>query len=133
MQVVHQSWYESLVDECRAIIVEKVYRSRQELIEGYWMVGQAIRQNDKVEKYEKGNNQFLATLAKNIGLSERTLYRALSLYDNYPDLSLLPEGKAISWHKLITKYLPNKPKPKKPTVWVCEFCGRENERGGDHK
>jgi len=45
-------------------------------------------------------------LAQNLGQSERTLYYALQAYDKYPKLDKLPEGKNITWNKLITKYLP---------------------------
>jgi hypothetical protein len=101
--------YESFLEECRAIVVESVFTSRFALVEGYWLLGKRIREEVKLKKYlhnEKG--RIMQGLAKDLKVSTRTLHYSLQAYDKYPDLSTLPEGKNISWNKLITKYLPNK-------------------------
>lgn len=113
----NEEWYKLLVEDCRATITECVTTSRWILVEGYWGVGQRIREDENVKKYGKGSAEFLASLANNIGISTRTLYYALQAYDKYPDIQGLPEGKNISWNKLITKYLPEPkklPTPKLP-------------------
>ena len=51
-------------------------------------------------------------LAQNLGISERTLYYSLKAYKKFPDLGKIPDGKNITWNKLITLYLPELKKEK---------------------
>ena len=104
--LVSQEWYNALVDECKAIIAEAVFTSRWALVEGYWGLGKRIREDENWKKYAKGSYGCLQDLAKNLNIAERTIYYSLKAYDEYPDLDKIPEGKNISWNKLITQYLP---------------------------
>lgn len=98
----NQEWYQLLVEECKAIFTEATFTSRRALVEGNWNVGKTLREHPNF------NTKLLQDLAVNIGISERNLWYSLQLYDKYPDLNRLPEGKNISMNKLITKYLPEK-------------------------
>lgn len=118
MELQKQQWYESLVEECKAIITEAVFTSRWALVEGYWKLGERIREDELAQEHSKGNKTFVQDLARNLGTSDRTLYYALQAYDKFPKLDEIPEGKNITWNKLITKYLPE---PKKlPTPELPE-------------
>ncbi|GAG45767.1 unnamed protein product, partial [marine sediment metagenome] len=99
-------WYQSLIEDCKAIITEAIFTSRWTLVEGYHQLGERIITDDNYQKAAKGNLSSLQDLAKNINTSERTLYYAIQFYDKYPSLDYVPEGKNISWNKIITKYLP---------------------------
>lgn len=101
-----QEWYEALVVECKAIITEAVFTSRWALVEGYWELGKRLREDKKVQEHSKGNKTFVQDLGQNLGISSSTIYYALQAYDKYPKLDRIPEGKNITWNKLITKYLP---------------------------
>jgi len=98
-------WYQSLVDDCKAIITEAVFNSRWALVEGYHMLGERIATENNLERSEIYGKKILTGLSKSLDTSERTLYRAIQFYEKYPDLDNLPEGKNISWNKIITKYL----------------------------
>lgn len=107
-ELIKQEWYENLIEECRVIITEAVFTSRWALVEGYWKLGERIREEgDKITK-------LLQQVAVDTKVSERTLWYALQTYDKYPDINKIPEGKNITWKKLITKYLtaPKKNYPK---------------------
>jgi N6-adenosine-specific RNA methylase IME4 len=106
IQIQTQDWYKELVDECKAIITEAVFTSRWALVEGYWNLGKRIRDDLNWSKGQQNSLYNSQDLAKSIGLSERTLNYACATYDKYPDIQTLPEGKNITWNKLITKYLP---------------------------
>lgn len=95
-----------MVEDCRAILTEAVFNSRWALIDGYHQLGERIVTDDNYQKWAKGNGASLSGLADNIGISERTLYRAIQFYEKYPDTDKLPEGKNISWNKVVTQYLP---------------------------
>lgn len=132
-------WYQALVEECKSIITEAVFTSRWSLVEGYWHLGKRIREDILAQEYAKGNKTFVQDLARNLrqkdsdtqqfgGVSERTLYYAIQFFDKYPRLDKVPEGKNISWNKLVTKYLPS-PKGKKKcshkweVIKRCKMCG----------
>jgi len=102
-ELVSQERYQALVDECKSIITEAVFTSRWALVEGYWNVGKRIRK----ELPQKGITKALQDLGVDIGVSSTTLWYAVQFYDRYKRLDKVPEGKNISWNKLITKYLPN--------------------------
>jgi len=109
-EIQNQEWYQVLVDECRAIITEAVFTWRWAKVEGYWRTGERIRQDcprhKKGEHYQGKLDKLLSDLRVSVGISEATLWRAVALYDKYPSLDQIPEGKNISWNKLITLYLP---------------------------
>ena len=69
-----------------------------------------IRVNPKIMLRQLCISSFcsLTDLSKNIRVGERDIYRSLQFYDKYPELNELPEGKNITWNKLVTKYLPTK-------------------------
>jgi DNA modification methylase len=108
-----QEWYQLLVDECKAIITEATFTSRWALVEGYWNLGKLIKDTYKTRKDIYGK-KIAQDLAESIGISERTINYACAAYEKYPDIGTLPEGKNISWNKLITKYLPEPPKSIEP-------------------
>jgi len=117
-EIVSQEWYQELVEECKAIITEAVFTSRWALVEGYWNLGKRIREEVNLQKHERFE-QSRQDLAESVGVSERTLRYACAAYDKYHELSELPEGKNISWNKLITKYLPE-PKENKVEIPLPE-------------
>ena len=97
------------------------------LVEGYWNVGKLLREynyNTKslqdlavdvgisertlwyaLQTYDKYKSS-VPDLSRNLDVGERTIYRAIQAYDEFPKIDMLPEGKNITWNKLITKYLP---------------------------
>jgi len=120
-QIQTQGWYQALVDECRAIITERVYSSRQELIVGYGEVGERIYNDPKYQKHIHGNRKFVNQLFSDIGIGESTGYYCLQFYEKFifekhNEVStametLFPDdGKNISWTKIKTKYLPEQKK-----------------------
>ncbi len=116
MNELQTDWYNSLIDDCKAIITEAEFTSRWALVEGYWKLGERIETDENFKKAAKGNLTSLQGLAKNLGISDRTIYYARQAYNKYPELGKLPEGKNLSWNKLITQYLPEPKKEKTPEL-----------------
>jgi len=104
---------ESLLEDCKSIIVEHEFASRWALVEGYHTLGERIVNDTGYKEYAKGNNASLQSLAENLKISDRTLYYSIQFYEKYPDLTLFNTGKNISWHQVISKYLPNTKEPTK--------------------
>ncbi len=103
--IENEQWYQALIEDCKDIITEAVFTSRWSLVEGYHQLGERMVTDTHYQKAAKGNLSSLHNCAKNIGISERSLYYAIQFYELFPDLALLPEGKNITWSKVKTKYL----------------------------
>lgn len=123
--LVISQWYTQLVEDCKDIITEAVFISRWTLVEGYHQLGERIATDINYQEYAKGNKASVQGLAQNLNISERTLYYAIQFYTKYPQLDTIPEGKNISWNKIITKYLPDKTNEVKSKVNKCPQCGYE--------
>ena len=54
---------------------------RWALVEGYWLLGQRIRDDENVKKFSKGSYEdCLQGLANNLDISTRTIYYAIQAY-----------------------------------------------------
>lgn len=115
-QLENQEWYKSMVEECQAIIVEGVFRSRMELIETYHHLGKRIlEENNNFERQKIYGERLCHAVAQSLGKSDRTIWRSIQFVKKFPNLEEwiggIAEGKNISWHKIIQIYLPE-PKEK---------------------
>ena len=105
-EVVVQPWYVNLIDDCKTIVVETEFTSRWALVEGYHQLGSRILvEYENFQRLRMTDNELVQRVAISIGKSDRTVYYAIQFARVYPDLSLLKEGKNISWHHVINKYL----------------------------
>lgn len=118
--IENQDWYKALIEECRAIMVEGVFRSRMELIETYHILGDRILEDEK--NFTKGGytvDGMSKRVATSLGKSQRTIELAIQFAIKFPDLEewieKTSEGKNISWHKIVKNYLPE-PKENKITI-----------------
>ncbi len=103
---ITELWYNSLIEELNDIIVETSFTSRWALVEGYHTVGTRILQeNDNFERSKIYSEKIAQRVAESLGKSERTINYAIKFAQLYPDLNMLTEGKNISWHHIINKYL----------------------------
>ena len=125
IDVLDLVWYQNLIEDCKTIVTETIFNSRWILVEEYHQLGERIRTDLHFVEYAKGTKVAVQDLARNIKISERTVYYAMAFYDKYPSLDKVPEGKNISWNKLITNYLPEKKGDKyEYEYWVkCPECG----------
>ena len=109
--IKNEEWYEALVEECKAIITEAVFTSRWALVEGYWELGKRISEENKnFERNKIYGQKIVQGLAESLGIASRTIHYAIKAYEKYPEIGSMPEGKNLTWNKLITLYLPE---PKK--------------------
>lgn len=125
-----------LVEDCKAIMSQRIKNSRMEVILAYAEIGNRIVEDPLYNKYGKGNQKFLFSLCSEIGISGSSGYFALQFYERFIKKYMLPsgdvynalylsmqenfldEGDNISWFKIVNKYLP-RPK-EKPTQdqWI---------------
>lgn len=125
-------WYQSLIDDCKAVIVESVFNSRWELIAGYHTLGKRIATEKNLSHQEAYGKKIVNDLSQSINISPRRIWSAIQFYKKYPNLNELPEGKNISWNKIVTKLLPAPPKEfveeDESVSCFCPTCGREHRK-----
>jgi len=126
MNELQTEWYQHLIDDCRAIVTEAVFTSRWALVEGYWKLGERISQENNFDRKDAYGKKIVQGLGESLRVSSSTLYYALQAYDKYPDLGQIPEGKNITWNKLITKYLPE-PKTEDVPLLTPEIITEEGK------
>jgi len=93
-----------------------VFTSRWALVEGYWNLGKRIAEENNFNRKDAYGKKIVQGLGESLGVSTSTVYYALQAFDKYPELDKLPEGKNISWNKLITKYLPEPKEVERLTI-----------------
>jgi hypothetical protein len=117
-KLVRNEEYVEFIEELKAIIVEGEFNSRWSLLETYHEVGKYISESHR-DNYEQ--------IAEDAGVSELTITRSVRFYEKFPDMNKLPEGKAISWHKVVNDYLPDakRERKKKEKIITCPKCGHQ--------
>ena len=95
-----------LLEELKGIVTEGVFTSRWALIETYHKVGQILVEHETELPIKE--------VATELKMKERVLFQCRQFFRTYPDINKLPNGKAISWHKIANQLLPT-PKADKPT------------------
>ena len=99
-------WYQELIEDCQAIVVEHEFTAKWALIEGHHRLGKRIMVEHKnFERSKIYGEEIVQSIAKSLGRSQRTIYYAMKFAKEYPDLNALPEGKNINWYSICHKYL----------------------------
>lgn len=114
-----ETWYLTLVSDLRAILVEYYFTHNWALVEGYHALGKRLV-DDKNFK-----TSHVTQVANSIRKDVRTVQRAIQFYKKYPDLTLLPSGKNISWGQICNKYLPTHTEKiclHKEIIKICKKC-----------
>jgi hypothetical protein len=121
---VKDETYVSFIEELKAAIVEGEFASRWELLRCYHEVGKMLID------FQSQRDVPITRIAEDLEApkSAQHLQRCVLFYKKFPDLEKLPDGKAISWHKVVNKYLfkgtkVSKEKAVEVVDWIiCPFC-----------
>ena len=109
--LITSEWFKCLIDQIRANMIERRYRIAAELLELKWYIGDRILEDlGNFERAKIYGKQIVSLVAKSLDCAERELYRCIQFRKKYPKLNDLPEGKNITWHKIVNIYLSDKPK-----------------------
>lgn len=119
--IQHEDWYIALVDELKTLVTEGEFNARWTLVETYHMLGNRIlEENDNFDRSKIYGEALVKQIAVSLQKSERTLYNAIAFAKKYPDLSMLPGGKNVSWSKICKQLLPAKTEDEKPAPIVVD-------------
>lgn len=109
-----------VAEEIKAILVEAEFGARWMLIEAHHQVGKLIL------SLKGDRTQLVQRLAVRTGRSERTLWYDIKFAEKYRNVNDLPEGKNVSWNKVIRKHLTDSTKEAQPCehkpITICAKC-----------
>ena len=110
---ITESWYNSLIEDCKDLITEVEFTSKWTLVEGYHSLGSRILQeNENFDRVKIYGQDIVQRISISLGKRPRTIYYAMQFAKEYPDLNGLPEGKNTSWHHIVNKYLTDETEKK---------------------
>lgn len=102
-----ENWYQALVEECKAIYVERSYNAGIEIIQRNWEIGERIfSENEKMDRQKIYGKRIVDGVANEIGKSGAYIHQCLQFYKQFPLPEFkeverkLPEGKNTSWSKI---------------------------------
>lgn len=128
--VIRNSDYESICEQIDAVRVEVFHVAHETIIKGKLEMGEIIAKQKLF-----GITELIQSIAKDLKINERDLWYCFKFFENYKEISKLPEfeSKAISWNK-IKKLLSAGDKARdlcadghkhKETIVVCVDCGKK--------
>jgi len=112
MKIEEQEWYQALIEDIKAVIVETGFSSRWMTIEQKWHIGDYLLNASE----QIGVTQLLHRGAVDLNRSYRDLWYCLQLRKLFPDLNKLPDGKGTSWRKIRSELLPAPPQNPTPPL-----------------
>ncbi len=132
------SWFQKMVekakqsiDEYKTAKTELVFAAKWEELKTRHFLGKLL-----VDNFERvaSSDLLIKELGATIGVSERLLQYCVKFFRLYPDMDKVPEGKSISWTRLVNTYLTDS-KMIDPagclhkncdimTFKVCKKCGK---------
>lgn len=122
--VTTESWYSSLKEELDALLTEMKFNARWMLIEWNHKIGQTVREHTPQGELDKA----LERLSHDLKCSKRTLYNAVAVFDHYPDINQIPDGKNASMRKLLLQIGRGTTEPcthlQVETIKICKGCGK---------
>lgn len=104
-------WFDNLVDECKAIITERMFNSNLEKITGYHELGlRVLEENNNFERSKIYGKEIMKRVSLSLKVGERTIEKAVQFAKLYPDVDTMLNdttmGKNITWNKICNVYLP---------------------------
>jgi len=126
-KIKNEDRWVSLIDDCKAILVEGIWNYRLTLIKTYHLIGKRIlEEKENAKKEGIYGEKIVQYVAQCLGKSPRTIWQAIQFAEKYPDINDLPEGKNISRHKICTKYLTEPKNNQHTCEWenamICKIC-----------
>jgi hypothetical protein len=131
-----QDWYKALVDDLKSILTEGVYKVRSDIIEMKWEIGdRLVKAKEELKDLATRVTELatrvtldLSRISEEVKISSRELERCIAFREKFPTLkqmwATVPEGKNISWHKLVNKYIDfTTPKPEIPVKEITDEWG----------
>lgn len=125
-EITTESWYAQLKEELDALLTEMKFNARWMLIEWNHKIGETVRGHMPPEGQLDNT---LERLSHDLSCSKRTIYNAVALFDHFPTLDAIPDGKNASMNKLLKQIGRGTKEPcthleEVEIIHVCKSCGK---------
>lgn len=104
-------WFQLLVEQIEASVVESRFASQEIVIVGKHEIGLAVTENALSQDVKE--SELTALIAEASGVTQRTIQQCVQFYKFDPHLKTLQQGKNISWRKILNKFQEPKKKEEK--------------------
>lgn len=106
--IKNQEWYQFCVDDCKSILVERMFNANEEIVWCKWEIGERICIDENFQKISggRGNESLLKQIFHDIGIGEKDGYFCVQTFEKYPTREKLSNaldslGKLNSWRNFI--------------------------------
>lgn len=123
-----EEWYEVMIDESVAILTERGYNIKVELIHLKWELGNRIfKEKGNFERFGYGK-KIVETVARDLNVSRTELFYCIQFAEKYPELSTIMDswGKDMNWTKIKRDYLPKAGGGSEPKHYMTCILDKEN-------
>jgi len=103
-----QEWYDVMIEESAAILTERGYNIKVELIHLKWELGNRVfKEKGNFERFGYGK-KIVETVAGDLNISRTELFYCIQFAEKYPELSTIMDsfGKEESWSSIKRDHLP---------------------------
>lgn len=106
-ELIKQEWYELLVDDCKAIIIEKEFIARWSLVECYHEIGKRILEEyDNFNKADIYGKEIVKRVSLSLNKGIRIIQKSIQFATKYPILEKAPFGKNVTIRYIFNELLP---------------------------
>lgn len=119
--LLNEEWYQQMLEDCKAILVERTFNACEEIIRRNWELGKRIlEENEKMEREKIYGKKIIENIATDLGKSNSYVWQCVQFCKQYPQedldnvLNEFPEGKSLTWGKIVNKYLGGAKEEKTP-------------------
>ncbi len=112
LDITNKDFYQALLEDCQAIIVERGFRARMEVVEGKWDIGKRIYEdNNQMNRHQIYGARIIENLSRDLGVSTSSLFSCVQFFKKFPVEDFdevvyrLPGGKEASWSKVLNELL----------------------------
>ena len=83
----NQEFYQALLEDCQAIVVERGFRARMEAIEGKWELGKRIyEENEQMDRQKIYGDKIVENLSRDLGISNSNLFSCIQFYKQFQEI-----------------------------------------------
>lgn len=101
-----EDWYQHLVEQGKALWVQKFYDARMGVIEAYHGLGTMIlEQTENLARERIYGKNVANTIARDMGITPQRVWLSIQFVKKFPDIRKIPGGNEVSWND-VRKLLP---------------------------
>ena len=97
-----------LIEDVKAIVTERGYNARVEIIHEKWEVGERIATDAEYKKSSKGAGEIINEVSIALEMASSDIYDSIRFFEKFPESAesaMESLGKNVSWHNIREEHL----------------------------